>query len=134
MEIRNSLFLLLTGFFLLFILLNLQSFLDNVWFYASGSAIAIAIKGQWWFAALNIVIFLSLLLFLNRKKANWKTHGLFSAFIISLFAEMYGAALAIYFLAGGPASVSRDTAPAHGVLFSLNFFGITLGFDFWMTF
>ena len=125
-------FLLLTGFFLLFILLNLQSFLDNVWFYASGSAIAIAIKGQWWFAALNIAIFLSLLLFLNRKKANWKTHGLFSAFVISLFVEMYGAALAIYFLAGGQASVPKDTA--HEVLFSLNFFGITLGFDFWMTF
>lgn len=132
MNIKQRPFLVLTLAFLLFIVLKFQSFLTNVWFYLSGSVTAITVKGQWWFAGLNVLLFLSLLLFLGRKNINWKTHGVFSAFIISLFVEMYGAPLALYFLSeklGQPAS-----SPPHEVLFNINFLGLNLGFDIWMTF
>ncbi len=132
LDLRTRPFLVLTLVFLLFILVNLSSFLNNVWFYLSGSVTAITVKGQWWFAAVNIILFMGLLLFLGRKNINWKTHGVFSAFIISLFVEMYGAPLALYFLSeklGQPVS-----SPPHEVLFNINFLGINLGFDLWMTF
>lgn len=126
----NRPFLLLSVLFLIFILLNIQSFIDNVLFYASGSIISITIKGQWWFAALNIAAFLSLLFFLGRRNVNWKTHGLFSAFVISLFVEMYGASLLIYFISNNALDVPKESV--HEVLFSLDFLGLSLGFDFWM--
>lgn len=125
-------FLLLTLLFLLFILLNLQSFLDNVWFYASGSVALFTVKGQWWFAALNILIFVSLLLLLNRKDADWKTYGLFSAFVISLFVEMYGTSLALYFISAN--ILGAPLASGHPVLFNLDILGVGLGFDLWMSF
>lgn len=109
-----------------------SSFASNVWFYLSGSVTAITVKGQWWFAVLNILLFIGLLLFLGRKNINWKTHGVFSAFIVSLFVEMYGAPLALYFLSeklGQPAGSKQ-----HEILFNVNFLGINLGFDLWMTF
>ena len=123
-------FLLLTIIFCLFILVNIQNFLQNVWFYASGSVAAIIIKNEWWFTALNIILFLSLLLFIGRKNISWKTHGLFSAFIISLFVEMYGAPLLIYLLSS---NVNSTPAP-HQMLFGIDFLGINLGFDLWMSF
>lgn len=131
MNILKRPFLLLSLILLLFILFNLQNFIENVWFYASGSVAAILIKDQWWLAAINIIIFISLLLFLGRRNISWKTHGIFSAFIISLFVEMYGASLLIYFLSNN--LLDAKTIP-HEVLFNLDFFGVTLGFDLWMTF
>jgi protein-S-isoprenylcysteine O-methyltransferase Ste14 len=109
----------------------LPGFLDNVWFYAFGSVSAIIIKNQWWLAILNIAIFLSLLLFLGRKNINWKTHGLFSAFIISLFVEMYGASLILYFVSN---NILHEATPVHDVLFDITLFRVILGFDLWMTF
>lgn len=131
MKIFKRPFLLLSVIFLLFIIFNFQSFIDNIWFYASGSVAAVLIKDQWWFTALNILVFLSLLLFIGRKNISWKTHGVFSAFIVSLFVEMYGAPLLLYFLSNN--TLNNDQAP-HFVLFKINFLGVTLGFDFWMTF
>lgn len=126
-------FLILTVLFVLFILINVQSFIDNVLFYASGSVAQLTIKGQWWFAALNIVVFLSLLFFLGRRSINWKTHGLFSAFIISLFIEMYGTSLLLYFLSDSALGIKKDAAQ-HPIIFGLNLFGLSLDFDLWMAF
>lgn len=120
---------MLTFAFLIFILFNFHSFINNIWFYASGSVAAITIKGEWWFALLNIGLFLSLFLFVGRKQADWKTSGLFAAFIVSLFIEMYGAPLLIYLAAG-----NSLLPPPHDIVFYLDFFGIRLGFDFWMAF
>jgi protein-S-isoprenylcysteine O-methyltransferase Ste14 len=131
--ISNRPFLALTFLFLIFIGLNISNFINNIWFYASGSVADIIIKGQWWFAGANILVFLSLLFFLGRKNINWKTHGLFSAFIISLFVEMYGAPLAVYFLSNHFTQES-STEIVHSIVFKLEFFSISLGFDLWMTF
>lgn len=132
-SISNRPFLALSSLFLIFIAINASNFINNIWFYASGSVADITVKSQWWFAGLNIVLFLSLLLFLGRKNINWKTHGLFSAFIISLFFEMYGAPLALYFLSNKLIGASGDPN-THPMLFQLNILGVSLGFDLWMTF
>jgi hypothetical protein len=131
----NRPFLFLTFLILIFIALNIQSFIDNLWFYASGNVLGLTIKNNWWFVLLNIGLFLSLIFFAGRKVVDWKAHGVFSAFIISLFIEMYGIPLSIYFLASKVAgSDAQQAAVTHPGVFSLSIFGINLLFDFWMTF
>ena len=47
----------------------------------------------------NSLVFILFLLFLPyRKKLEWRSKGLFSAFILALFAEMFGIPLLIYIL------------------------------------
>jgi len=56
------------------------------------------ISGAWQVVALNIGLFLLLLLPLSfRRRAHWGEYGIITAFFVSLFVEMYGMPLAIYF-------------------------------------
>lgn len=53
---------------------------------------------DWQFVALNIVFFSIFLLFIPfRKKVSRKTSSVYVAFIVALFAEMYGIPLTMYF-------------------------------------
>lgn len=122
-------FLIFTIIILLGILVNVNSFLDNVYFYLSGSVFSISVKNNWPFVFLNILVFLSLLFFLGRKTIDWKSKGIFSAFIISLFVEMYGFPLSMYLISGNLVEASN-----HEILFKLDLFFIKLGIDFWMAF
>lgn len=124
-------FLILTVLIIFFILINLTSFIDNIWFYASGSVLGFTIKNSWWFAVLNIAVFLFLVFLVGRKNVDWKAQGAFSAFIISLFIEMYGVPLSLYVVANQLTGAASGVS--HQTIFAIEFFGINLAFDFWMT-
>lgn len=56
-------------------------------------------RGRWDFVLISIAAFLAFLALIPvRVRGNWRAHGIYTAFIVSLFAEMFGFPLTAYFL------------------------------------
>ena len=56
-------------------------------------------RGQWALVAGSIAAFLVFLALLPvRTRGDWRSHGVYAAFIVSLFAEMFGFPLTAYFI------------------------------------
>lgn len=54
---------------------------------------------RWDLVLVGAVLFVSLLALISfRRKTDWQSHGIYTAFIIALFAEMFGIPLTIYFV------------------------------------
>lgn len=101
-----------------------QEFYDQFSSHFFGSIYPKVITRQWHIVILNIVLFLSFLIPLYfRRKINWKGLGIVTAFFVSLFVEMYGIPLTVYFaseyFAGSGAEIPN-------MLFKFKVFGVTL--------
>lgn len=116
----------------LLFLFNLPSFLAHAQYFLSGAVSDAVITGNWVLVAVNIVLFLSVLLFLRvRKLRDWSgTVGIsvYTAFIVSLFVEMYGVPLTIFL--GGGIVTAPGTPP--DPIFSIGVPGAMLALNQWM--
>jgi len=109
-------------------IISLPSFLDHYIAFITGQVESIVIQGRWDIAALNIIGFLLFLIPLNyRKKTDWSSLGIYTAFIVSLFIEMYGIPLTVYLTS---ALSSTGFQPNYIVTFML--LGQSFGMSFWM--
>ena len=95
---KNLLIRILLVILLIFPLFFLAEFYEHFYSHFIGTIYPHVITQQWHIVILNIVIFLSFLIPLYfRRKINWKELGLVTAFIVSLFVEMYGIPLTVFF-------------------------------------
>src|SRR3990170_4883914 len=63
-----------------------------------GEAELVIQRGQWALVAGSVAAFLIFLALLPvRTRGDWRSHGVYAAFIVSLFAEMFGFPLTVYF-------------------------------------
>jgi protein-S-isoprenylcysteine O-methyltransferase Ste14 len=89
-----------------------------------GTILPNMIKNQWHIVVLNIVLFLTFLIPLSfRRKVNWKEFGLVSAFFISLFIEMYGIPLTIFFASK---SFYTSNVELPNVVYKFQFLGVNI--------
>ncbi len=88
----------------------------------------VVIQQRWDLVALSIIGFLLFLIPLRyRHKTDWSSHGIYAAFIVSLFVEMYGIPLTLYLTSG---LGSATQTPAY--LFEFTALGIYFGLNLWM--
>lgn len=117
--------------FLLFVT-QIGSFVEHVQYFLSGAVSGNLITGNWTLVAVNVVLFLAFLFFLTyRKSLDWSRGtgaGIYGAFIVSLFVEMYGVPLTIFL---GSGVVAAPGSPPD-YLVALDLFGTTLAMNQWM--
>ncbi len=101
-----------------------QDFSIHFLYHFTGSVLTNVITLQWHIVILNIVLFLSFLIPLSfRKKINWKEYGLVTGFFVSLFIEMYGIPLTIFFASKSFSGYDIDLP---NVIYGFKFLGVEI--------
>jgi protein-S-isoprenylcysteine O-methyltransferase Ste14 len=102
-------------------------FFTHILSHLTGSILPSVITHQWHIVLLNIVIFITFLLPLSfRRKVAWKEYGLVTAFFVSLFVEMYGIPLTIFFASR---SLTPSSAESAEILVNFQFLGVDIAMD-----
>lgn len=120
-------------FLLIFVLiiLSLPSFYRHVRWFVSGEVESVVIGGRWDLVILNALFFLAFLIPLSfRKRVEWKSMSIYTAFIVSLFIEMYGIPLTIY-LSSATLFGGASSPPTQQAILSFTVFGQTLSMTLW---
>lgn len=116
-------------------LASLPSFLEHVSVFLAGQLEGAVIEGRWDIVVLNVAVFLAVLLPLMagmRWRVDWRSSsmGVYAAFIVSMFVEMYGVPLTVYMTAplvsdGGPSLADQ------AVWVEFTFLGQYFAMTFW---
>ena len=114
-------------------LVSLPSFLDHVWFFMSNQADVIS--GRWDLVALNVGVFFAFAIPLAagfRWRVNWQSAslGVYAAFVVSLFVEMYGVPLTIY-LTAAAIPTGAESAAAQDPIVTFELLGQSMILTFW---
>lgn len=120
---------------LLLIIARWESFAAHVLYFVSGDVSQTLVQDSWGLVLLNVVLFLSFLAFLRfRRRIDWSPahtggFGVYSAFVVSLFVEMYGIPLTIFLGSGVITGTGAEQLP--GVILSVTVLGTTLVMNVW---
>jgi len=120
--LKISLFILF-----LFPLFFLDDFYIHFNSHFTGSILPAVIQNQWHIVFLNIIIFVTFLIPLSfRRKINWKEYGIVTAFFVSLFVEMYGLPLTVFFASK---TINSGMTQSPTIVFSFYLFGVNIAMD-----
>ncbi|MFC1678541.1 methyltransferase family protein [Patescibacteria group bacterium] len=117
----------------LFIIVSLvlfyEEFIQQFNCYSRGQASTIS--KEWHMVVLNIALFLLLLIPLSfRRKAKWGEYGIITAFFVSLFIEMYGFPLTIYYAS----RYFTEPVKCAENVFNFDFLGVSMGMELAMVY
>ncbi len=113
------------GILVLLVGVSLPSFYQHLKFFLSGQVQFFMKQEAWLLVAGSIAFFLLFLLPLKfRRKAEWRSTGIYTAFLISLFVEMYGLPLTVYLSSAFVSMPSSSQIP--NFLFSFAGFSLNL--------
>lgn len=113
------------------------SFFGHIWFFMSDQADIIS--GRWDLVALNIGVFIAFAVPLAagfRWRVNWQSAslGVYAAFIVSLFVEMYGVPLTVYITSAAvPSGAGLSATAGQEVLVEFEMLGQGMALTFWKT-
>ncbi len=116
-------------FILLFIIpfIFFRDFYLHFYSHITGSILPNVITQQWHIVLINIVMFLTFLIPLSfRRKIDWKEYGIVTAFFVSLFIEMYGIPLTIFFVSK---NIGASTIELASTVYHFEFLGVDISMD-----
>ena len=113
--------------FIILAIIPIIFFLDfgvHIHAHFTGSILPNVITQQWLIVVLNILLFISFLIPLSfRRKIDWKEYGLVTAFFVSLFIEMYGIPLTVFFASE---YIADSAVEIPNVVYQFNFLGVDI--------